>query len=315
MNIETCPEFGIELALVLPYAYHLHTKGELDRVITSKGMRPYYYFCDDVHEQFTSRTIDNEVALRGIPNQWIHHNALAITGKDYSQLSVEEQSNVNGVLDYREWICPPYKEVYKNAEFEIGKPTVFIMNKYNVEHGEKPLGYFDIKCLYDMFNYFRSKGYSVIYKRATNKESEFTLDQNEMSSLDQGYDTIRAEVDGIGEIDDFQLAGFYDNVHLIDDLVKDSEYGYNETQLKLMANCENFISVCGGNSVLSSMFGGTVISYVHKGKELRPNYFSENSYFRKLSGANVIPAIDGSVVKTGVHDYSQLFSAIESNFK
>ena len=42
-----------------------------------------------------------------------------------------------------------------------------------------------------------------------------------------------------------------------------------------MANCDYFISVCGGNSILSSYFGGTMISYIHKGKELRPNYFGE----------------------------------------
>ena len=33
-----------------------------------------------------------------------------------------------------------------------------------------------------------------------------------------------------------------------------------------MANCDNYIAVCGGNSIMSSMFGGTVISYVHKGR-------------------------------------------------
>ena len=79
------------------------------------------------------------------------------------------------------------------------------------------------------------------------------------------------------------------------------------------------------NSILSSYFGGTVISYVHKGKELRPNYFGENSYFRKLSNANILPVYDviGSVNKetyehevnqTGTNDYTKLLNTIKENF-
>ena len=30
MIVKANPEFGIELALVVPYAYHLHTQGKLD---------------------------------------------------------------------------------------------------------------------------------------------------------------------------------------------------------------------------------------------------------------------------------------------
>ena len=39
---------------------------------------------------------------------------------------------------------------------------------------------------------------------------------------------------------------------------------------------------------MSSLFGGTVISYIHKGKELRLNFFCNDSYFRILSYANFI---------------------------
>ena len=46
MVVKANPEFGVELALVVPYAYHLHTQGKLDTVITSKGMKPFNYFCD-----------------------------------------------------------------------------------------------------------------------------------------------------------------------------------------------------------------------------------------------------------------------------
>jgi hypothetical protein len=174
-----------------------------------------------------------------------------------------------------------------------------------------------------MFSYLTSCGYEVIYKRATNRESEFAIDQNEMNSIYQGFDDIKANIEGIGIISDRDLPKYMNNVTLFDDLVQDN---YNETQLKVMANCDYFISVCGGNSILSSYFGGTMISYVHKGKELRPNYFGENSYFRKLSGANVVPVYDvigkvntmtyhHKINETGKQDYTGLMETIKNEIK
>lgn len=314
MILNINPEFGIELALAIPYAYHLYLNNKLDGIITSKGMRPYYYFCNNVLELHTVRTIDNNAALEHVPNKWTHHNALAVTGKDYGSLSEEEKIEINGVLDYREWTPPPYKEYYKNNEFKFNNPTVFITNKYNMEHGHEPRGFFNIKCLYEIFEYLHSKNYTVIYKRATNKEKEFAIDQNEYNSLQNGFYDIKANVDGIGTITDFQLTKYFNNVILLDDLINSSNYSYNETQLKIMANCDRFISVCGGNAILSSMFKGTTFIYVHTGKELRPNYFGKNSYFRKLSDADIIPIIDRSVMKTGIPDYSELLTKIKERF-
>ena len=306
MIVKANPEFGIELALVVPYAYHLHTQGKLDSVITSKGMKPFYYFCDDVREEFTQRTIDNSAAgLDELPNNWIH-----------GVNPLEEPA----VLNYDEWTPPPYKEHYG---LDTGKKSVFITNKFNLEHGEEPYGFFDIQCLYDMFSYLTSCGYDVIYKMATNREEQFAIDQNEMNSILQGYEDIRADVEGIGVISDRDLPKLMEGVTLFDDLV---EGDYNETQLKVMANSNYFISVCGGNSILSSYFGGTMISYIHKGKELRPNYFGEESYFRKLSDAKIIPVYDviGKVNKetyehvvndTGKNDYTKLLEVIKNEIK
>ncbi len=47
-TIKVNSEFASELVCVIPYAYWLHKRGELEKVITSKGMKPFYYFCDDV---------------------------------------------------------------------------------------------------------------------------------------------------------------------------------------------------------------------------------------------------------------------------
>ena len=80
---------------------------------------------------------------------------------------------------------------------------------------------------------------------------------------------------------------------------------------------------------MSSFFGGTVISYVHKGKELRLNYFGKDSYIQKLSDANVIPIYDvigkvnnielakeygHKINDTGTNDYTQLLCQIKEEF-
>ena len=311
MIVKTNPEFGIELALTIPYAYYLHTRNSLKTVHTSKGMTPYYYFCDDVRETFEYRTIDNAAAgLNNLPNNWIH--------------GIRPQEEP-GVLDYKKWIVPPYEEYFKNEMFKFSKPTIFITNKLNLEHGETPYGFFDIECLYKMFLMLDEKGYNVIYKRSSIKEKDFAIDQNEINTLRAGYTDIKADVDGIGVVTDYEFTKYFPHVTLIDDLVKKTKQSYNLTQLLVMGNCEGFISVCGGNSVLSSMFKKPTISYVHKGKELRPNYFGPNTYFQKLSNNNLHPAIDvishinsktygHKVNNTGKNDYSEVYRLIKELF-
>ena len=269
-------------------------------------MKPFYYWCDDVREEFDNRTIDNnEAGLDELPNNWIH-----------GVNPLEEPA----VLDYSEWEVPPYREHYKNNEFDMPK-LVFISNKYNLEHGHEPFGYFDIQCLYDMFTYLTEQGYNVVYKRPINKE--FPMDQNEMGSVHQGLD-IRADVEEVGNISDRDLPSYFDGVHLFDDLV--GKYDYNTTQMMIMANTDYFISPCGGNTVLSCLWDRPVITYVTQGKELRDNYFGKDSYFQKLSNQKCIPVFDiigkindktyGHLVNnTGKNDYTKLLEVIKNEIK
>ena len=130
-------------------------------------------------------------------------------------------------------------------------------------------------------------------------------------------------------INDYELTAQFDNVHLFDNLVNSYEYSYNELQLMLMANTDKFISVCGGNAILSSCFRSPVVIYVNQGREFRPNYFGEGSYWRKLSGADITPVYDAiSVINnekelmeyghtinySGTNDYSNLLQTIKKKF-
>ena len=140
-----------------------------------KGMKPFYYFCDNVEEVFEYRTFDiNSNGLNDVPNNWVHHNAEAVFSKTYDKLTEDEQTEANGVLDYSQWTPPPYKNHFGFwDEFTDLKPYVVINNNYNVEFGnsiEDSRRYFDLQTLSEMFYYFQENGYNVIYKRPDNTE-------------------------------------------------------------------------------------------------------------------------------------------------
>ena len=312
MILRVNPEFASELVCVIPYAHWLHNEGKLEKVITSKGMKPFYYFCDNVEEVFESRTFDVDAnGLRDVPNEWIHHNSMVVFNKDHSELSESDQSKANGVLDYREWVPPPYTDYYQTPEFNHLKPFVVINNNYNVEYGHditKSLRYFDIKTLNEIFNYLTSKGFTVIYKRPNN--TEFTPDQNEIMTLHQKVSL--QENTNLGIISDYDLCEYYDKVINLNLLKEDYTYTYNELQLRLFSSADGFITTNGGGGFLCSYFRKPILFYVPHGKELRPGYLTKpNSYVKKLSNANIHVVLD----EGNTNDYSELIKQMKDIFK
>ena len=328
MTVDTNPEFGIELALVLPYAYWLHTQGKLDKVITSKGMKPFYYFCDDVEEKYDNRTIDNHASGLGsgdnpiIPNCWIYGSI------DNAKLYKDEWehwesfSNVKagcGILDYRKWKLPNFYKKYKNNKFTFKKPFIIISNRYNYEHGTPPVGYFNIKCLYEMFNYLTDRGYSVVYKRP--KNTEFPLDQNELDTRNSKKE-LTAYVEGIGEINDIELVNFYDEVYLLDDIIdKHPDLTYNEVQLNLFGNAEGFIGMSGGSTLLLNLFNKPTITYLYNGSDLRDKFWvDENNnvniknYYYAMND-KVIPYMDRDCINMHNNNHTEFLLTIKQNFK
>lgn len=303
-TIEVNPEFASEIVLCVPYAYYLHKNDLLECVVTSKGMKPFYYFCDNVKESFTSRSLDNLVALKDVPNKWIHNS--------------EAGGKRNGVIDYKEWIVPPYRKHYKNNLFDDLKPYIVVNNIYNVEpgpYGYKPYRYFDIKNLYDIFVSLTEKGYNIIYKRPLN--NEFVIDQSEQVTLSSNL-KITANVENLGTITDFDLIKYFDNkVYNLNDIQKKHNLEYNELQLKLFSEAEGFVTVNGGGGILCAYFDKPVVKYVNKGKELRPMYLEyPDSYINKLSTSKVYPVFDNfeEWPKNGGRNYTKLISTIESVF-
>lgn len=300
-------EFGIELVVVTPYVYWLHLHGMLDKVETCKGMQPFYYFAENVDEVYNGRTVSNDI-LKTNPNYWLHHNTFAMFGRDYAELNDKEKEAANGVLDYRQWTPPPYREFYERVPlegFDTTKKYVVVSNRYNIEHDESPTGFLSIDCLRQIFDYLASKGYIVIYKRP--KNTEFPLDAMEVSTIQRA---LSLEENGLT---DFDLCHQYSEVILFDDLWEQYQSTYNMTQLLVFSKVDGFISIAGGPGILSSYFGVKNVIYVTTGKERRPGYFDENSYYRKLSGCEIHPVVDNKddIKKRGYNDYTQLIEKIK----
>ena len=319
ITVDVHPEFGIELALALPYAYWLHENDQLEKVIVSKGMKPFYYFCNNIEERYEFRTIDNSAAgLDLLPNPWIYgnkHNAKLY--KD--EWDIWEQFMCNdkgcGILDYRKWKLPDFTKQYKNNRFLFNKPFVVVSNRYNWEHGTKPVGYFDIKSLYEIFNCITEKGYIVIYKRPTN--TEFPADQNEIATLHH-KEILTADVEGIGRITDHELTKFYDDVILFDDIVKENQdMTYNEIQLSLFANADKFVSMSGGSTLLLNLFKKPTVTYLYNSSDLRQNFWIskqgntnvKNYYY--MMNPNVIPFIDENCLEMRRGDYKRFLNLIK----
>lgn len=138
---------------------------------------------------------------------------------------------------------PPYRKIYANREYKYKKPTICICNRYNREWNRPPINYFDLDCLKELFTKLQNK-YQIIYIATSIPED-----------IQDGAHSM--------ELGDYELAKKYPKVIVFQDLVKDN---WNEVLLKVFANCERFITMNGGYSILASFFGGQNIIYSKRGK-------------------------------------------------
>jgi len=241
-------EFGYELIAVVPWAYYLHTKGELTETISVKDMAPFYYFSPHHTEVDKRRHWDNMEIAKDIPNIRIHT----------PQLNTEK------------WTPPPFKEYYKNDTFKFDKPTLIVTNKYNIEWGGPPVNFIDLDTLQWIFENYQDK-YQIIYSRFLPQMGyDDTVD-----TMDLGEFKVVREYPKVMTIQQLYNHANYTSKNIT----------YNELQLKLYANCDKFITVQGGQPVLASYFGGVNIIFARKGQEL--GCFSYQNWYNLFGGSDI----------------------------
>ena len=302
INIDLFSEFCYEVFSAAPYAYWLKEQGKLGKITTCKGMKPYYYFCDDVEEKYEKRSLDNlNNGVQNLPNNWIHHNPDVSEGK-------------NGIHDYSQWIRPPYEEYYKNDEILPDDEYVVVYNQFGKDEMGKPLTrYFDLECLYNIFNTLTESGYKVIYIRPG--DTDFTLDQNDFNqqNIPAFGNGIYSDVEGIGYINDHELTDYYDDVYSFNNLSEQHDYTFNELQLRVLANAKSYVTISGGSAILQLLYQRPTVIYATCNREVLPEYWEEKAYYQVISNNNAIPVIDKNVdiYKRGHQDYSELYEKVK----
>ena len=131
-------------------------------------------------------------------------------------------------------------------------------------------------------------------------------------------ETLSADVDGIGNISDYNLTLWYDDVILFDDIVeKNIDLSYNEVQLQLFANAEKFIAMSGGSTLLLNLFQKPTITYLYNTSDLRENFWTskngniniKNYYY--MMNPNIIPFIDRECEDMRKGNYKRFLNLIK----
>jgi len=228
-------EFGAFIVKIIPWINGLCKNG-LHVELISRYSKAFVFFTTHHQEIEAGYSSSNKRLCRQKKeNQYYELNIL-----DFESYFLKEK--LKDRPDY--WIPPSYQEYYKNKEFVFEKPILIIQNKYNTEimkylslYGKLkkiPVNYIPIELLEKIIKRYRNK-YQIIYSR-------YTVQYDWSKVLDYGdFDLIKKK---------------YPDVFTIQDLAKIKGLNFNQTQLKVYANCKRFIGVAGGGSWLCHYFGG-----------------------------------------------------------
>lgn len=149
-------------------------------------------------------------------------------GLPYTKIHVDERPPLQ---------FPPYKEHFKNDTYKWSKPTLVIANRYNEEWGKPPINFFDVNMLDWLFKNLKKK-YEIVYIAVDlPKELE---DHNPYMPLN-----------------DREVAEKH-NIKVFQDIKGEC---WNTSLLQVFANCDHYITMNGGYSILASLFSGTNIVY------------------------------------------------------
>ena len=249
-------EFGMELRVMIPWAYYKTTHRclylETYGIVGSK----YLYWFSDKHN-IENPSIKRKYVGRLPKNNPFNKGSVHIPDFPYDT----------------EWQSPPHKDVFARPEIREmlkDKPLLVIQNKYSIEWPKtfnEPVNFMNVRLLSDMLDYL-TPNYTVLYKRFTDKALE---DHQDLKDLEEKQ-IIRTKFPSVIIYDDL-AEGLTD--------VEDQ----NLLMFGLMSLSDHFLSIQGGAAVVSSLFGGKNIILIKKGKE---STYGDYGYFHRFSNATVI---------------------------
>jgi hypothetical protein len=128
-----------------------------------------------------------------------------------------------------------------------------------------------------------TKPYNFYNKQILEAIIEYLLPNYQIVYNRMVHSTEEAKIKSLGEKE--MIRSKYKDVIILEDLLEKHNISKNLLQLKIFSNCDNFISVQGGNSILASYFSKHNIIYAITGRELEHNDFQ--NWYHKLGGSKI----------------------------
>lgn len=230
--IEYTGEFGAEITTFIPFAFWLKQEGLLvgRRVVTYRGMRPYYYFLgdDEYQEKASAR-----VWVPPINRDWPTNSTYTATRRPWH-------------------VYPDYRSRYGGQGRLFSRPVLFVQNKFTLEFGRGPINYISIQALRELLERAADR-FDVVYSRPRTlpKSAGYTPDENTHC-----------------DYPDLALVRSFENVLVLEDHCEDEGLPYNSTKLEILSKSHLFVAVQGGGAHLLACFGRSALLLLHyEGRE------------------------------------------------
>ncbi len=227
-------EFGPEIVTFVPFIFNLYLRGILEnrKVSTYSGMSPYYYF--------------------------LKPRNLIETPKNRSFVPAEQRWWPNSNEHHRPQVEGEVFPKYRKRSLRLGRPTIFIQNKYCVEWGREPINFIDLCTLKKLFESTRDT-HNVIYSR-------------QGISIDERLLGISIDHNSELPFEDLDLCSQFSHVRILERIQLKTQY--NRRKLRWINKSDFLVGVQGGSNYPWSYFSKEALVLHKEGRELDFSYVS-----------------------------------------
>ena len=240
--IEYDGEFGSEITTFIPFVAWLKREGLLKdrRVVSYRGMQPYYFFLDDGQFQpKPERRMFRPEAKRKWPSNNMHTATL------------------------QQWhACPDYRSHYAGSGRSFDRPVLFIQNKFAVEWNAGPINYLPLFALDQLFRLSIDR-FDIVYSRPGN------------AVVGDGY---AGDHNSPCDYPDLAVARRFGNVEILEETCLRTGADYNTTKLEILAKAHIFVAAQGGGAHLLSCFDNSLLLVLHREGREYPHAYAEGPY-------------------------------------
>lgn len=240
-RIEYTGEYGPEITTFIPLVHWLKHQGLLNdrRVVTYRGMEPYYFFLSDGEflEKDERRTYSPPKG-----RTWPTNNTHTATRKP--------------------WHAPPdYRKFYAKRARLFQRPILYIQNKFTVEWGIGPINYLPIGGLRSLLQFAADKFQVVFSRPGARRASGYSNDHNRFC-----------------DYPDLDVVRHTEGALILEDIATSEERPYNEVKLEFLAGAHLFVTVQGGSAHILAAFGNSLLAILHRHGEEYPHAYSHGPY-------------------------------------